>query len=154
MDKKELDDAYHEINQRPCIFEKALLTRRCACAKAQRFWLAEREGIGCGETSARLQCQSLLDHMRQNARFALQLQTPDAPLPHAKMLRLQTGGLLGLRRVLGAAADQCDEIEDVHGLVSEAIARFGGLEDLPYGDMLRVVSSFQARARRKPPDVD
>ncbi|MGD8207394.1 MAG: hypothetical protein PVH47_04880 [Thiohalocapsa sp.] len=154
MEKDKLDDAYHEINQRPCVFEKAVLSRRCACSKGQRFCLAEREGIGCGLVSARLRCQSLLDHMRHNARFALQLQTLEAPLPHAKALRLQTGGLLGLQRVLLAPAEPGDEVTDVHGLVSDAIAQFGDLERLPYAEMLRDVSSFQARARRHRPGVE
>lgn len=154
MDKDRLDDAYHEINQRPCVFEKALLTRRCGCSKAQRFCLAEREGIGCGVASARVDCRSLLEHMRRNARFTLQLQTPDAPLPHAKALRLQTGGLLGLQRVLRASTEPGDEVEDVHGLVSAAVAQFGDLENLPYAEMLKDVSSFQARGRRHRPRVD
>lgn len=154
MDKDKLDDAYHEINQRPCVFEKALLTRRCGCSKARRFWLAEREGIGCEAATAELRCRSLLERMKQSARFALQLQSSDAPLPHAKALRLQTGGLLGLQRLLRGDAVIGKDIQDVDGLVSDALARYGDLSALPYAEMLRDVAAFTARRRRVPRSGD
>ncbi len=148
MEENELKATYNDLNQRPCVFQKALLTRRCSCEKAVRFWLAEREGIGCRSASMHQLCLDFLGHLRSNARFALQLNDPSEPLPHAKALKLQNGGLLGLQHVLTPGSPPGEWVEDVQKLIALALEEFESLGALPYSEILRDVAAFQGRPRR------
>ena len=60
MQENEYKGAYNSINERRCVFEKAVLSRCCSCVKAQRFNLADREGVACQSQSALVLCQTLL----------------------------------------------------------------------------------------------
>lgn len=148
MDEHEYKATYQALNECRCIFEKALNTRRCACARSRRFNLADREGVACIAPAANVHCRDYLLSLRRAARFALRLEDDTEALPHAKALRLQMGGLLGLRRVLGSDEDASVAIEDAGALIDEALARFGALESFPYETILREVVAFKGRRGR------
>jgi hypothetical protein len=148
MEEQEYRHTYHNLNQRRCIFEKAISSRRCTCEKASRFHLADREGVACKSAAGNALCTELLNSMRHKARFALHLTRADAPLPHAKEIRVQTGGLLGLQALLypGKAAEQ--NIDNVLGLIDLAIQRFGTLAELPYDGIIQAIVKFEGRRKR------
>ena len=97
MEEKAYKDTYDSINERRCVFEKTINSRRCTCKQSQRFHLADREGIACKSTTGNALCIEFLNSMRSKARFALHLTSADGPLPHTKEIKVQTGGLLGLQ---------------------------------------------------------
>lgn len=146
MDEEQYRATYHVVNERRCVFEKALNSRVCACECAQRFNLADREGVACRALAAQAQCQSLLDKFRETARFALHLKQVTGPLPHASEIKVQNGGLLGLQTVLTSIAST--PVANVHGLVSEAIKKYGDLDGLPYGRIVQSMVHFEMRRRR------
>ena len=148
MEEQEYKDTYHNINKRRCRFEKTINSRRCTCKKAQRFHLADREGIACKSAAGNALCTELLDGMRHKARFALHLTRADAPLPHAKEIKVQTGGLLGLQALLhpGKAADQT--VDNVIGLIDLALQRYGSLAELPYDGIIQSILKFEGRRKR------
>lgn len=148
MDEQEFRDTYHSVNDRRCVFEKAINSRRCTCEKSRRFHLADREGIACSSASANALCRELLDHMRSKARFALHLTSADAPLPHAREIKVQTGGLLGLQGLLQPEKSGADTINNAIGLVDAAITRFERLESLPYDIIVQAIVKFEGRKRR------
>jgi hypothetical protein len=86
--------------------------------------------------------------LRHNAAFALKLTHVDAVLPHAKHVKMQCGGLLGLQAALWPERDGEALVEDIRGLVLEAQERFGGLQDLPYSEVVRGIAGYEFR--RKP----
>ena len=51
MEEKEYKNTYQSINERRCVFEKTINSRRCTCKQSQRFHLADREGIACKSAS-------------------------------------------------------------------------------------------------------
>lgn len=128
-----------------CVFSRALLARTAACECAQRRSLGEREVLECGVPVARTNCLLLMDLLRERARFALKLPVGAAPLVHAQVLRLQCGGLDGLRQAL--AADQ----HDVHRLVALAQARHGSLTEIPWETIVQVLRDWAPRRRRPAP---
>lgn len=127
-----------------CIFGRALLARSAACALAARRILGERELLECSSPPARINCGLLAELMHERARFALHLPRPGQPLMHAQALRLQCGGIAGLRAALG------DADADVHGLVALAQQRHGSLADLPWEPLVAVMRAWAPR-RRLPP---
>jgi hypothetical protein len=145
MDEKEFKATYRDYNDRPCVFAKALLSRCAGCSRAEKLNIAEREAMACNSDAAWQQCQVLLPLLRNNALFALRLTHIEGPLPHGKEIKVQCGGLLGLRAALEPAAE--GPVTDVYSLVAAAAADFGGLQSLPYGELVKVVVSYQPRKR-------
>ena len=86
--------------------------------------------------------------MRSNARFALHLTSADAPLPHAREIKVQTGGLLGLQNLLHPEKSDADTVENAIGLIDTAITKFGRLEDLPYDIIVQAIVKFEGRKKR------
>lgn len=148
MEEQEYRKTYHDLNQRRCIFEKTINSRRCSCEKAQRFHLADREGTACTSAAGHALCAEFLNGMRHKARFALHLTRADAPLPHTREIRVQTGGLLGLQVLLYPEKAGQQHIENVLGLIDLALQRFGRLTDLPYEGIIQSIVKFEGRRKR------
>lgn len=148
MEEDEYRSTYAAVNERRCVLEKALNNRAATCSYAERFYLADREGVGCKSDAAQRRCQDLLNRMRDGARFALQMTHIGGPLPHNKEIKVQAGGLLGLQALLHPERAEADQVEDVFGLLNDAEQRYGGIADLPYQDMVKHITRFQGRSRR------
>jgi hypothetical protein len=151
MEEQEYRSAYQELSRRRCVFEKALNSRRCNCTQSARFNLADREGVGCKSDAGNALCSALLDRMRRNARFSLHLTHVHGPLPHAKEIRVQIGGLLGLQKLLRPERAVPETVKDINGLACEAIERYTRIEDLPYDLIVQGIVSFAGRRKRMRP---
>jgi hypothetical protein len=137
-----------QINPLPCVFEKALLCQAAACEAAQRLALAERELVACREPLARAACGQLLTLLRQNSAFALKVRDTQRILPHAMTMKIQCGGLVGLKDLLDPEA----HAPDVLKLVRLAQAEFGALDQLPFSRIVQGVAHWQIRKRRPTPE--
>lgn len=149
MDEQVYRSTYHSINTRRCAFEKAILSRRCACSHCNRFHLADREGAACESTPARQRCRSLLEQLRQKALFALHITHLEGELPHTKEIKVQTGGLLGLQRAMEPNTADPQQVGDIAGLIAEALHRYGDVSALPYPEIMQSVVKFEGRHRRR-----
>ncbi len=147
MDQDAFRETYREVNACFCLYEKPILMNRCLCAQAKRFCIAEREGVECQSESAQQQCQSFLETLRENARFALKSRTDSSPLPHGKAMRLQMGGLRGLHHICHADDPVPVQINDVHDLLEHAVHTFGSIEDLPYPRIIQQVAEYREPKR-------
>lgn len=143
MDEQSYRAARGEINRLPCVFEKALLSRCAACELAARHAIAERETIACASPLARANCGALYGLLRRNSAFTLKLKETQRILPHAMTLRIQCGGLEGLR----AAIDADAAAPDVLRLVRRATEQFGSLEALPFSRIVQGVAAWKPRRR-------
>ena len=149
MEEEEYKDTYHTINQRRCVFEKTINSRRCTCKQAQRFHLADREGIACKSATGNALCIEFLNSMRSNARFALHLTSADGPLPHTREIKVQTGGLLGLQGLIYPHRAADSNIENAIGLIDAAIEKYDILEKLPYDILVQAIVKFEGRKKRR-----
>lgn len=144
MDEHSYHATRKQINPLPCVFEKALLCQAAACEAAQKLSLAEREMVACREPLARAACGQLLTLLRANSTFALKLKDTQRVLPHAMMMKIQCGGLTGIRDLLDPEA----HAPDVLKLVRLAQAGYGTLEELPFSRIVQGVAHWQIRRRR------
>lgn len=144
MDETAFRNARGDINRLPCVFEKALLARTAVCGLAESHALAERETVACTSPLARAECGRLAGLLREKSAFALKLATTQRILPHAQLMRIQCGGLEGLRQVLDPDAPA----PDVHRLICTARERHGDLERLPFSDIVKGVAAWQGRRRQ------
>ena len=149
MDETEYRQTYRAVNEQRCVFEKAINARRCSCNLSQRFNLADREGVSCTSESGCSRCKQLLALLRNNASFALQMTTVPGPLPHAKEVKVQIGGMLGIQKLLHPEMSNDDLVHDINGLTETATQRFNSLNNLPYSEIVKSVVNFEGRLRRR-----
>ncbi|MBE0614715.1 MAG: hypothetical protein IH604_13685 [Burkholderiales bacterium] len=148
MDESAFRRTRNAVAPRPCAFEKAMLAGACACSLAARRNIAEREAVTCDSEPAREACTALSKLLRQKSAFALKLTHVEAPLPHAKQMKVECGGLRGLQQAANPGAEDHASTGDVHRLVQACAEKFGGLENLPYSAIVQSVVSYQLRRRR------
>jgi hypothetical protein len=145
VDNEIFRNTYNAINERWCPFEKSILTNNCACRRAKRFCIAEREGVHCTADEAQARCIDLLDLLRTQARFALKTTEERSALPHAKAMRVQIGGLRGLSAALDPDAEVPKTIDDIDAVVEAAVARWGRLEALPFQTIVQQITAYRGR---------
>ena len=146
VEEDQYRNTYRNVNERRCVFEKAILSRRCDCMCATRFYLADREGVACDASSAHNRCGHLIRLLRENAKFALKVTAIEGELPHAKEIKVQNGGLLGLQHLLRPDLT-AENVIDVSGLATLGERTFGSLEQFPYREIVKSIVAFEGRRR-------
>lgn len=152
MDEDQYRAAYNEINPNRCIFEKAITNRRCDCDLKRRFILATREGIACQSKQALIRCTTVLDAMRNNARFSLKVVTINGPMPHNKELQVQAGGMLALQALVSDANDKTPKLTTVTNInqtMQTALEHYPSIDQLPYGEIVKGIVKYVSRPKRK-----
>ena len=147
MEEDEYKATYNEIASVRCEFEKALTNNYCKCALSRHFCLADREGYACKSSEKAAICAELLEKLREKSRFLLKLQRTGEPLPHNMEIRVQTGGIEGLQKML--QPDWAAQIDDISGVVEEAMSVYGDIDALPYSEMVQSVAAIKVRKRSK-----
>lgn len=148
MDEKEFKKAFKDVNDAPCVFAKAILRRCCRCSRSQKLFIAEREAVACKSPGARQRCAEVLAVLHDKATFALKLPHPETVLPHGKELKVQCGGMLGLQQALLPEQPDAEIVEDINGLLENAIEDYGSVEVLPYGEVVKGITSFLPRTKK------
>jgi hypothetical protein len=149
VEENEFRSTYAALNQTRCVFEKAINARQCSCSQAERFMLAGREGVACHSKSHSQRCTAVLSQIRDNARFALKLMEVGDVLPHNKELRVQVGGLRGLRDLVNEAESGQPLVADIHRTLQQALAKYGDIDDFPYQQLMQSITAFEGRHPRR-----
>jgi len=167
MDEDSYRSVYNEMNPTRCYFEKLILLRYGNCQQANKLFLAEREAYACNSENAQQQCFKLLEHLRSNARFSLQITQVDGQLPHAKEIKVQAGGLYGLQQLLshqnltqtdilhdddakfGEQSQKSAPIENVFVTVNKALTKYQTLESIPYNEIVKAIMNFNLPERKR-----
>lgn len=134
-----------EINRLPCVFGQALLAQCAVCELARRDAVAERESVACSSPLARAACGALYGLLREKSAFALHVRETRRILTHAMAMKIQCGGLNGLKQAVAPEA----HAPDVHRLVRAATERHGSLDALPFSEIVKGVAAWQGRKRKR-----
>lgn len=146
MEENEFKKTYRSVNNAPCVFAKAILRRCCTCSRSQKLFIAEREAVSCISPGGRQRCDEVLAVLRDKATFALKQSHIEGPLPHAKELKVQCGGMLGLQESLTHTTNEV--VEDIHQLLERSFEEYGSADALPYSEVVRTISHFLPRKKR------
>jgi len=146
MEENEFKKTFRSVNDAPCVFAKAILRRCCACSRSQKLFIAEREAVACKSPGGRQRCEEVLEVLRGKAAFALKLPHINGPLPHAKELKVQCGGMLGVQESL--TRQGADVVADIHHLLESAFVEYGSATTLPYSEVMRTITAYQPRQKR------
>jgi len=147
MDEREFQQVREHLSQRPCPYQKAILSGLCRCRKCQRLNIAEREMVDCISPIAHGCCVKVLEQLSQKARFAI--KQVRSPLSHIQAMKVQCGGLIGLQSLL-ISGNTCEikSIKNIDALVTQALEVFGNMENFPYQEIVRFISHYQVRVKR------
>ncbi|MDO8891642.1 MAG: hypothetical protein Q8N54_06495 [Sulfurimicrobium sp.] len=129
-----------------CPFEKAILSRCAECVHAQKLNIAEREAVACENPLARENCFTLHGLLHQNALFVLKQPHPDEPLPHAKEIKVQCGGLLG---VLKLFCQEANKVDNIHAMVGKVQRRFSTMQNVPFQEVIKEIAAYEGRRKRR-----
>ena len=143
MDESAFRHVKGDINRLPCVFERALLAQHSVCEFSVRHQIAERETVACSQPVARAMCARLSALLREKAAFALKLTSTQKILPHAMVMKIQCGGLDGLK----AALDPQAVAPDVRHLLQLAQQQYADLAELPFSEIVQGIAAWKPRRR-------
>jgi hypothetical protein len=148
VDETEYNYVYSDLNERPCVFAKAVLCGCCGCHHSQRLHIAEREVMACRDAAAQQRCADWFELLQDKSRFALHLLSGHEQLPHAKAIKVQCGGPRGLLAALsGETLADTHTVADLATLLNEALSTYASLDAFPYQDIVRYISHHPIKKR-------
>lgn len=107
--------------------------------------MGERYFVECRSPVSAINCATLAALLHERARVSFGLPCAGEPVTHAMALRLQCGGLSGLRQSLGATDT------NVHALIGAAHERHASLTALPWQEILLAITCWQPKRRSARP---
>ncbi len=147
MDQDAFRETYREFNERACLFEKSILINQCNCSKAEKFCIAEREGVQCLCDKSHNNCAQVLELLRTHAKFSLKTDNRKGILPHGKAMRIQVGGLRGIKSLLDPISKNQKSVPDVAGTLSAALNLFGKFSLMPYSKIMPSITNYKIKTR-------
>jgi len=87
--------------------------------------------------------------MREQARFALKATDERTAMAHGKAMKIQVGGMRGVKLALEPNREPPTNIDDVYGTLTAAVAEFGSLEDLPMQPIIQQIAAYKGKVRSR-----
>jgi hypothetical protein len=133
-------------DQHLCPFSKPILGQWCACEYALVADRCSGKMLCAEPVERRDTCLHLVQLLKANARFTLNLSDTDAQINHAQAMKIKCGGILGMQRILTPGSKATPSIVDI---IDQARGQYGNITDFPYGEIIRDISSFNHRKAKK-----
>ena len=137
------------MENRICPFSATLVKNDFGCRHASQ--VVRRGG-------AEIACMSKPDHQRCMALFTAfkavalpAFEVPDDPtrMPHSILVKIQFGGLLGLRRGMHPDSAAGESISDIATLVDEAEEQYTSISAIPCASLVDDMTSHTLTRRRR-----
>jgi hypothetical protein len=129
-----------------CPFSKPILGQWCACEYARVGDRCSGKMVCTQADERRETCLQLVQLLKKNTRFTLNLSDTDTQINHAQAMKIKCGGLLGMQRILKTNSEDRPSIVDV---INQAKERYGSIESFPFGEIIRDISSFSHRKSKR-----
>lgn len=132
-----------------CPFAAPLTVGRAACTHALEVVRRGGAEFDCASPGPHARCRALFDRLKAVGLAAFGAEDDLTTLPHSVLVKVQTGGLAGLARLLGD--DPAAPIADIDALVERAGSRFGGVADIPVAGLAADIRdcALDRRGRRR-----
>jgi len=136
-------ETLQEVNDLPCVFSKALFFGCCDCQVARRLYLAEREIIICNQWVDHQRCALIWKILQEKCLF---IQPVGKLLTHSKAMKMQCGSMQSLHVEIMPEINQKPNIAQ---LLVKALEIYQNMENLPYQSIVRTITHFPFRSRRR-----
>ena len=124
-----------------CAFSAALMGGEFACMKAIPVTRRSGPDMACTSQPAHERCAAVFEKLKVVALPAMGYEDDLLSMPHSAIVKIQHGGLQGLRRLAG-------EIDDVDAILQNLSARDDGLDGISYESLVGDITSYKLRRRR------
>jgi hypothetical protein len=132
-----------------CPFRQTLITGEFGCRHALAVTRREGPDVGCSSDAASRRCSELFERLKAVALPASDDGDAPSDVPHSALVKVQHGGLLGLQRLLAPrSGSSSGRVDDVDRLLEQVLLHYGGLEAIPYAEVLPDVEQYKIRRRR------
>jgi hypothetical protein len=131
--------------QYKCAFSQTLLQEQFGCRNALAITRREGPDVCCTSAAVHADCAALFERMKAAALTAMAVVDDPLQMPRSVVVKVQFGGLLGLQAALDVTTDR---VEDIAGLVGQALARYGDPAALPYDKLAEDIAAYQIKRRR------
>lgn len=129
-----------------CAFSNTLITGQFGCDKAEQVTRRGGPDIACTSEAAHQRCEKLFQQMKAAALPAFGVEDDLLSMPHSVLVKIQHGGLLGLQRLLGAAAGS-EGVKNIHVLVDQAVEKYNHLDAIPCPALVQDMTGYKLRRR-------
>jgi hypothetical protein len=136
---------------RKCPFAAPITTGRAVCRHATEVVRRGGSEYDCDDAAAHERCSSLFASFKRTGLDAFQVDDDLTQMPHSVLVKIQTGGLTGLRRLLEPATDPDAPVADVSALAAQAADAYGGVEQVPVAALAQDMRAckLERRSRRR-----
>lgn len=131
-----------------CPFSAPVVKKDFACKYAQEIIRRGGSEVACQQSSSHNVCSALHGRIKTSALQAMALEDDLLTLPHNVLVKIQYGGLLGLKNLV-EESQQDDVVEDIASLVSNVMSRFVTLENIPLDSVDQTIIDYKTQRRRK-----
>lgn len=126
-----------------CAFASPLITGQFGCVHARP--VARRGGpdIVCSVHNSHDRCAQLFERFKAVALPAFGVEDDLLSMPHSTLVKIQTGGLLGLQRLLTDAPAAPATVANINEL-AETAAKMG-LDGLSFAQLVDDITNYKVR---------
>ena len=130
-----------------CVFAQTLIGDQFGCEHARHVTRRGGPDVACVGEAAAQRCETLLQHLKQTALPAFDVEDDPLSMPHSVLVKIQFGGLLGLQRLLDATQMQASAVHNIHALLTLAQDNFGELHAIPCERIVTDMTGYKPRRR-------
>jgi hypothetical protein len=129
-----------------CPFTAPLIKTTATCRHAREVVRRGGSEFDCLSEAEHARCEQVFAGLRACALAAADVEDDPTQMPHSLLVKIQSGGLLGLQRLLGES-DADGRVADIADLVARASAHFGGVDGIPYAALGDDMTAFKLERR-------
>lgn len=132
--------------QDKCIFGGTMASGQFGCEMARS--VVRRGGVefDCAAPAAHVHCAALFERLKTVALPAFGVEDDLLSMPHSVQIKIQLGGLLGLKRLLQEETPD-QQLPDIYGFVGRVLRKYGGPDDVPCGDVAQDMINCKLKRR-------
>lgn len=134
--------------EQKCPFAMPLTKGLATCHNAQEVVRRGGSEFDCRSAADHRVCARVFQGLKSQALPAFGVEDDLTVMPHSVLVKVQSGGLRGLERLLGERGSDTP-VPDIAGLVGQAVERFGSPELFPYSKLEKDMLSFNLERRTR-----
>lgn len=133
-----------------CPFQSLIITKEFACRLGQEVTARNTPEIHCSSGSALAICLRVNERFKDVGLPAFGMEDDLTSTPHNVYLKIQQGGLRGLRPRGAGPPEDGHPAVDIHDLIDAVTAGGRDTENLPYQELVPAMREQKSRRRGGP----
>ncbi len=128
-----------------CAFSSPLVTEQYLCHYGEQVVRRGGTEVACRNEAACSRCEAVFEWLKQVSLPAFGVEDDLTSMPHSVIQKIQFGSLSGLQSMLDSKPDGRMDIDELLNLAAE---QYGGIDSLPYNQLVDTITSYQLKRRQ------